>query len=196
MPAQTTASPTTDVTPLSVALLALLHERDMHPYEMLHTLRDRREDHLVKVRPGSLYHCIERLERDGLAQVCGTECVGNRPERTTYRLTDRGRLALREWVHEHLATVENTYPPLPLALAEAHSLSPQEVRERLTIRLNGLEVQIDELEAGLTQMRERDVLDAYGLAWTHSLAMSRAEHDYITDLITRIDSKDLTWPMH
>lgn len=193
---QTTVAPATDVTPLSVALLALLDERDMHPYEMLQTLRERREDHLVKVRPGSLYHCIERLARDGLAEARGTECVGNRPERTTYRLTAEGKAALRGWIHDHLARVENTYPPLPLALAEAHALTPAEVRERFEVRLSALESEIAQVEEGLGAMADQQVLPAYGLALTYREAMLRAEHRYITDLITRIDSKDLTWPMH
>ncbi len=194
-------TPSTDtgrsaITPLGVALLALLDERAMHPYEMLQTLRDRQEDRLVKVRPGSLYHCIERLARDGYAVACGTECVGNRPERTTYRLTPKGKDALRAWIHDHLAVVENTYPPLPLALAEAHALTPDEVRERLAARLDALDDELREIEEGLAFMASREILEAYGLALTYRQAMLRAEHEYIEGLMTEIDAKDLTWPMH
>ncbi len=185
-----------DITLLAVAILALLDERDMHPYEMLQTLRERREDRLVKVRPGSLYHCVERLARRGYAQPCGTECVGNRPERTTYRLTDDGRAALRGWIRTRLSAVENSYPPLPLALAEAHALSPDEVRERLEMRLVAIDDELRQVDEGLAHRRSHGVLEAYGLAVTYIQAMLRAERDYIAGLMTKIDTKDLTWPMH
>ena len=58
-----------DVAPLAVAVLSLLAERDMHPYEMIQTLRARREDQWVKLRPASLYHKVDGLVARGLAEV-------------------------------------------------------------------------------------------------------------------------------
>lgn len=84
------------LTPLAMAALALLAERPMHPYEMYQTLIHRSEDRIVKVRPGSLYHTVARMADQGLARVTGTEREGNRPERTTYEITERGHLALAE----------------------------------------------------------------------------------------------------
>nr|WP_235182057.1 helix-turn-helix transcriptional regulator [Dermacoccus nishinomiyaensis] len=57
---------------------------------MIQTLRARREDQWVKLRPASLYHKVDGLVARGLAEVVGTEQDGNRPPRTTYRLTDAG----------------------------------------------------------------------------------------------------------
>ena len=54
------------LTPLAVSVLALLRERPMHPYEMYSLLIHRQAEYLVKVRPGSLYHTVERLARDEL----------------------------------------------------------------------------------------------------------------------------------
>jgi DNA-binding PadR family transcriptional regulator len=96
-----------DLTPLAVAALALLAERPMHPYEMYQTLITRSEDRLVKVRPGSLYHTVDRLTRQGFVEAVGTDRGGNRPERTTYNITESGQLALSERVAEMLATPVN-----------------------------------------------------------------------------------------
>ncbi|WFR72123.1 PadR family transcriptional regulator [Prescottella defluvii] len=90
-------------TPLGISVLALSFERPMHPYEMCQLLVARRKDRIVKVRPGSLYHAVERLERDGLVEVVGTDRQGNRPERTTYEITVAGRRAVRERVAEIVA---------------------------------------------------------------------------------------------
>lgn len=182
------------VTPLGVAILALLGERDMHPYEMLQLLRERREDELVKVRPGSLYHGVERLLRDDLIEEVGTDREGNRPERTTYRLTACGRGALDQWVDEHLGQVENSYPSLPLALAEVHTLTPQRVRERLAQRLVTLEQQIDGFRRDREVVAERKVPPVYVVAPEYRLAMCRAERDFVAALIHRIGSLELTWP--
>src|SRR3954462_3268529 len=40
--------PQPPLTPLAVAVLELLHERDMHPYEMQQLIRDRGTDHVIK----------------------------------------------------------------------------------------------------------------------------------------------------
>ena len=50
------------LTPLALSALGLLVERPMHPYEMYQLLLERHEDRFVKVRPGSLYHSVERLQ--------------------------------------------------------------------------------------------------------------------------------------
>src|SRR5438067_657941 len=75
-------------TPLALAILQLLHERDLHPYEMQQLIRDRYTDHVIKVRPGSLYHTVERLHRTGLVEPVETARAGRRPERTVYPITD------------------------------------------------------------------------------------------------------------
>ena len=50
-----------ELTPLAISVLALLNERPMHAYEMYQLLLSRHNNRIVKVRPGSLYHTVERL---------------------------------------------------------------------------------------------------------------------------------------
>ena len=47
--------------PLALAVLALLFERPMHPYEMAATLKHRHKHESIKLRYGSLYTVIELL---------------------------------------------------------------------------------------------------------------------------------------
>ena len=58
-----------ELMPLGIAALALLTERPMHPYEMYQILLLRKEDRIVKVRPGSLYHAVNKLEEGGLVRL-------------------------------------------------------------------------------------------------------------------------------
>ena len=46
-------------------VLALLGEGDMHPYEMIRLMRIRRDDRLVTITNGTMYHTVARLERAG-----------------------------------------------------------------------------------------------------------------------------------
>ena len=55
------------LTPLGVMVLALLAEGDMHPYEMIRLMRFRRDDRLVTITNGTVYHTVARLERAGMA---------------------------------------------------------------------------------------------------------------------------------
>ena len=125
----------TPLTPLGVAALSLLVEEPMHPYEMYQLLMARHEDRLVKVRPGTLYHAVGRLEEHGLVDATGTDREGNRPERTTYTISAAGREALTQRLQDMLANPVNEYPSFPLAVAEAYNLPADVVVELLDRRL-------------------------------------------------------------
>ena len=73
-----------ELSAIAVLILALLHERPMHPYQVHRNLVERGDTRLVRVNAGAIYHGIERLEKEGLVEAAGTERAGNRPERTTY----------------------------------------------------------------------------------------------------------------
>ena len=51
--------------PLALAVLVLLYERPMHPYEMAATLRERHKEDSIKLRYGSLYTVIALLVKVG-----------------------------------------------------------------------------------------------------------------------------------
>src|SRR5256885_2846520 len=87
-----------------VAVLALLREGPMHPYQMQRVLRDRREDVVLGLKRGSLYHAINRLVRARLIEPVTVDRDGRRPERTTYRATAAGTRALVQWLRHRLAT--------------------------------------------------------------------------------------------
>src|ERR1700730_10311887 len=76
---------------LALTVLNLLSERPMHPYEMQRTVRQRNIDEVIGIRPGTLYHAVERLVDLGLVEPRDTLRDGRRPERTVYRLTENGR---------------------------------------------------------------------------------------------------------
>ncbi|MCG7287239.1 PadR family transcriptional regulator [Cellulomonas sp. ACRRI] len=181
------------LTPLAVAVLALLVERPLHPYEMHQVLLHRATDRIVKVRPGSLYHSVDRLHRDGLVRAVGTERAGNRPERTTYEITPAGRDALTEQLAAMIAAPVNEYPRLPLALAEAHNLPRATVLTLLRDRRARLAAELDDLRAGVERVRAKDLPARYWIDLTYQIAVYETESTWIATFIEGIESGDIAW---
>jgi DNA-binding PadR family transcriptional regulator len=181
------------LTPLAVSALGMLEERSMHPYEMYRVMVERFEHEVVKVRPGTLYHAVARLADHHLVEAVGTEREGGRPERTTYRITERGRAVLRERLRGMLARPVNEYPSFPLALGEAHNLPREEVLPLLAERIHALETRIDEATA-LVDHAAENVEEAFLLDHYFVIDMTRAERDWLRKLAVRIEQEDLGWP--
>src|SRR5690348_12224919 len=88
----------------SLAVLGLLRERPMHPYEMQRQLHLRHTDQLMGLKRGSLYHAIRELEQAGFIEPVETSREGRWPERTVYRATPEADEELVIWLRELLST--------------------------------------------------------------------------------------------
>lgn len=184
----------TPLTPLSLAVLELLHERPMHPYEMHQTMRTRHTDQVVKLKAGSLYHTVERLERQSLVTVKETLRAGRRPERTVYALTDAGRDAFTEQAAGRLGTPAEEFPDYPLALAMAHALDRQTVLVELTRRQGELHNRVAAYRDATERLRERGLADRLWLDVNYELAMREAELAWTATLIADIERGTVEWP--
>jgi len=181
------------LTPLGIAALSLLVEEPMHPYEMYQLLMARHEDRLVKVRPGTLYHAVGRLEEHGLVEAAGTDREGNRPERTTYRITSAGREALTGRLQDMLAEPVNEYPAFPLAVSEAYNLPVADVLALLDRRLELLQEQLEYLQAGEAAVRKKDVARKYWIDLQYQQTMLASEMGWIRSLQDQLRSGELPW---
>ncbi|MET4093134.1 PadR family transcriptional regulator [Arthrobacter sp. UYCu712] len=183
----------TPLTPLGVAALSLLVEEPMHPYEMYQLLMARHEDRLVKVRPGTLYHAVGRLEEQGLVAATGTDREGNRPERTTYEISGAGRDALTQRLQDMLASPVNEYPAFPLAISEAYNLPAGVVIDLLDRRLQALQEQCDFLVAAEGRVRAKGVERKYWIDMEYQQTVLRAEICWIRGLQDQLGNGQLPW---
>ncbi|MFE0809027.1 PadR family transcriptional regulator [Streptomyces sp. NPDC058794] len=90
-------------------LLGLLASGPSHGYD----LKRRHDERFPRARPlayGQVYTTLQRLVRDGLAEVDGTASDGG-PERTAYRTTEQGARELARWAGE-------IAPPAPFVTNE------------------------------------------------------------------------------
>ncbi|MFI7066509.1 PadR family transcriptional regulator [Kribbella sp. NPDC050124] len=182
-----------ELTPLAISVLALLNERPMHAYEMYQLLIARQNDRIVKVRPGSLYHTVERLAGQSYVRATGTERAGNRPERTTYEITPDGDEALRRRVETGLEKYVYEYPLFPVVLSEAHNLDVEDALLRFRRRVADLDNWLAELDEAIATARAEGVREPYWLGGAYLQAQLAAERDWLATTIERIESKDLPW---
>lgn len=181
------------LTPLGIAVLALLAERPMHPYEMYQLLVARREDRIVKIRPGSLYHAVDRLAEKDLVRAVGTEREGNRPERTTYEVTDDGRTALTEQISSILETPVPEFPQFVLALSEIHNIDVTDAMARLRTRI---ELKLAE-DAELAEIEEvagvRGIPAIFFIGIGYMRAVIDAEVAWLEKFIEGVESGRIPW---
>jgi DNA-binding PadR family transcriptional regulator len=127
--------------PLALAVLVLLIERPMHPYEMSTTLHERRKQDNIKLNFGSLYSVVASLEKRGLVEVADVEQEGNRPVRTIYRVTPEGEETAIAWLSDLVALPRKEYLAFEAALSLIGALAPNEAARLLELRLRNLEVE-------------------------------------------------------
>jgi DNA-binding PadR family transcriptional regulator len=171
--------------PLALAVLVLLFERPMHPYEMAATLKIRNKEKSIKLRYGSLYTVIEALQQQNLIAARETVREGRRPERTIYELTPSGAERMRSWLRELLGTPVKEYPQFEAALSLLPAVPPDEAVALLEARMVRLGEIAEELRATVDEVAkhvERLLL----VEIDYRLALIEAERQFIEGFIRRI----------
>jgi DNA-binding PadR family transcriptional regulator len=107
----------------------------VHGYDVRRELVGWHAEEWASVAPGSIYNALKSLAREGLLEVVGTDTVGNRPERTTYKLTPRGEVEFRELLRETWWTVEMPLDPLVAAVSLVGFMGRDEAIAALEARI-------------------------------------------------------------
>ncbi|WP_158892046.1 PadR family transcriptional regulator [Amycolatopsis anabasis] len=176
------------LTPLGIAVLELLHEHPMHPYEMAQLMRERYVNNRVKLKAGSLYHTVERLAARGFIEVVDTQREGRRPERTVYAMTEAGKDAFTERAKDMVGMLAEEYPEFLSGLAVLDELGSEtalrELRER-EIRLASA-VASDEIITA--KLHAEHTPEIYWLDWRFKSAQRKFELEWTRELIADLES--------
>jgi DNA-binding PadR family transcriptional regulator len=181
-------------TPLALAVLNLLYERSMHPYEMQVLMRERGHHQVIKLKGGSLYSTIERLTAAGLVEPVETSREGRRPERTVYALTAKGRDELMLWLRELISQPAQEYPWFGAALAFLGALPPDEARRLLEVRVIALEAEVAAGEAALHAATRGGLPRLFAVESEYAVALRRAELAWVTQIVDDMRTGKLEWP--
>ena len=191
--------------PLALAVLALVFERPMHPYEMAATLKHRHKHESIKLRYGTLYTVIDLLTARGFIRPKGTSRDGKRPERTVYALTPLGRDQLRNWMRDLVAEPAKEFLQFEAALSLLPVLPPEEALTLLRERALRVSENIARMRAQVMQFSNMTIGEfkqpddqvpapllgqkfppIFLVETEYRLALLQAELAFVNDLVRRI----------
>jgi len=121
----------------------------VHGYEVRRELITWRAQEWASVQPGSIYNALKTLTRDGFLEVVGTDQVGGRPERTSYRLTSAGEEEFRTLLREEWWTVRPPTDSLMAAISFIGFVSRAEAIAALEHRTAQIHSMVRGIEFGI-----------------------------------------------
>ncbi|MFJ7210169.1 PadR family transcriptional regulator [Amycolatopsis sp. NPDC098790] len=184
------------LTPLGIAVLELLHEKPMHPYEMAQLMRERYVDTRVNVKAGSLYHTVERLQRNGFIEVVDTQRDGRRPERTVYGMTQAGLDEFNQRGRELLGDLTKEYPAYLSGLAVIDELGPEASLLELEHRVTRLRAGVAADQAVLDHLGGDGTPRIYWLDWQYQCDQRKFELEWTERLLDDLRSGRIPFQDH
>jgi DNA-binding PadR family transcriptional regulator len=175
-----------------IAILALLREGPMHPYQMQSLLRERHKDKILVLKRGSLYHAINRLLRSHLIEAVSSGRDGRRPERTTYRILQAGQQQLLDSLREMVKVPQREPSAFLAGMSFLVYLTPDDATAKLTERAGILETEIQATEAARKAAANR-VHRINLIESEYLVTMRRAELLWVGTIIGELRSEQLTW---
>ncbi|PZG15196.1 PadR family transcriptional regulator [Micromonospora craterilacus] len=172
---------------MALAVLSVLVQRPMHPYEIASALRGWGKDQDMPIKWGSLYTVVGNLDKHGFITAVESVRAGRRPERTVYRITDAGRAELVDWARELLATPMAEYPRFRAGLSVLAAVHPDEAADLLRQRLSQVVENITAARAALAE-HSTEVPRLFLIESEYDLAMRKAEAAWIRAVLAEFDS--------
>jgi DNA-binding PadR family transcriptional regulator len=177
---------------LSLVVLGLLAEEQLHPYAMRTRMRERGHGRSVRGGGASLYDAVSRLERAGLIAAVSSLREGRRPERTIYQITSDGQAELQAWVRAGLVELDGP-DTFQTAIAFMYVLPKGEVTDLLAQRTAALQELIEEADAALGEAA--GTVPAIFLSEeNYAQRMRTAERDWVAAFAEKLRTGQLTWP--
>jgi DNA-binding PadR family transcriptional regulator len=111
-----------------------------HGYQVRRDLLSWSADSWAKVQPGSIYHALKKMTREGLVAEVATE-GGAGPERTLYQLTDDGETEFMTLLTRSLSEPDREFESLNAAVTFLPTLKRETAIALLNLRITRLEGQ-------------------------------------------------------
>ncbi len=177
---------------LALAVLSLLTERPMHPYEISSVMKQRELSTVIKLNYSSLYAVMETLQREGLIVPVETQREGRYPERTVYTTTDAGQSELLDWLRSLLRQPMMEYSQFAAGLAFLGNLSPIEVVTLLEEHSRHLEKQMSDTRASIERGLQIGVDRLFLTEDRYTLALLEARLTFIRQFLSEVSDGTLT----
>jgi DNA-binding PadR family transcriptional regulator len=145
-------------------VLGLVRERPQHGYELHRWLERSQTMVWADVLPGSIYHALRQMHKEGLIEVRATEHSGNRA-RAIYSITAAGEHAFDRLLAEGWQQRLSSFPvALYTLLTFSQHLSTVRLRDAIEQQLVKLTDELEHWAQGAAAKEEAEVLPPWGQA--------------------------------
>ncbi|WP_268623828.1 PadR family transcriptional regulator [Paenibacillus alvei] len=132
---------------MKLAILGLLMEQDRHPYEMSQAMKEREMHNYMKIQYGSLYYAIDQLNKGEFIEKAEFVSGGSRPDKTIYRITEKGKRELEELLIEEMKKLPHLNHPFYAALSFVKYADQSIVMEIIQNRISYYEQEAERMWA-------------------------------------------------
>jgi DNA-binding PadR family transcriptional regulator len=156
-----------------VVLLSLLAERPMHGYQANLELERREIRDWAGISRPQVYYSLEKLARAGLVRASETDEPAAGPERSTYRTTARGRVALADALEREEWTTQRERPPFLTWIALSWQARAGVFQSQLERRHKFLEKELQREKETLRSILEEVGHPHHEAVWMVSLVIEQ-----------------------
>ncbi|CAH0120778.1 PadR family transcriptional regulator [Paenibacillus sp. MSJ-34] len=129
-------------------VLGLLMKGPMSGYDMQQLLQLSKTDAWAGVLPGSIYHALKKMDKEGLVTVDSVEQTGHRTK-AIYRITEEGEEQFYQLLQQSLALPSVIFPTtFYTAVSFIDALPKDRIIAAIESQRTALRKQYDEMKAG------------------------------------------------
>jgi len=160
-------------------VLGMLRIKPMSGYELQQLMQESRVDTWAGILPGSIYHALKKMDKEGLVEVANVEATGHRVK-AIYQITDEGETEYRKLLVDSFrdASVHlpvQLYTGLSMLNMPNHQADSDSIIVAVEEQIQELHTKMNEIEAGqriksqfievneLTKITFENMLDQYRL---------------------------------
>ena len=173
-----------------LVLLGLLKEKPFYGYELKHIIEEHMGD-WTNIAFGSIYFALAKLNEEGFIEKISEEKVGNRPSRSIYKITEKGKNEFISLLRETWKKIDREYYSLDIAIAFSKALQIDEIKGYIKSRIMKFEENLKYLQKHKEdQLSRKEVPSSAKAVFSHSEYHMTAELSWLKDLLKAIENEN------
>ena len=169
-------------------VLGLLRTKSMSGYDLQQLLQISEADKWAEILPGSIYHALKKMDKEGLVKVAKVESIGHR-SKAIYEVTDHGEEEYRKLLIESFRLPSVTLPVqlytgLSMLNLPDHQAEPDFVAEAIEEQIQELSSKMVEMEAGQkTKAKFMEENELTKLTFENMLNQYKLQIDFLESIL-------------
>lgn len=139
-------------------VLGLLRLKPMSGYEIQQLLQVSQSDQWAGILPGSIYHALKKLDKEGLVKIHSVETTGNR-SKAIYEITEQGQeeykeLLIQSFTSPSIVLPTDLYTGLSMLTLPNPAIDLSDIINAVQVQLSQLHRQWNQIKIGIEQKKQ------------------------------------------